>query len=50
MPLSKLTKRKDNFHNLIFGIDKMVTSGTVNSTIPIRPSLSKGRWWMEKDL
>jgi hypothetical protein len=24
---------KDNFHNFIFGIDKMVTLGIVNSTI-----------------
>jgi hypothetical protein len=37
-----LSKEKDNFHTLIFGIDKMVTFGTVYSTIVIKLSVSKG--------
>jgi hypothetical protein len=34
--ISSDNPQKDNFHNLIFSIDKMVTSGIVNSTIPTR--------------
>jgi len=38
--------QKDNFHNLIFIIDKMVALGIFGSTILIKLSLSKrgGGW------
>ncbi len=37
IPISdfKWQSSKDNFHNFILGIEKMVTLGIVNSTIPI---------------
>jgi hypothetical protein len=34
--------QKDNFHNLILGIDKIVTFGILDSTIRTRLFLSKG--------
>ena len=39
--LSKLNE-KDNFHNLVLCIDKMLASGIVNSTILPKLSLSEG--------
>jgi hypothetical protein len=51
MNVSSDNPQKDNFHNVIFRIDKMVRFGIVNLTILTGPSLSRKRgWWMEKDL
>jgi hypothetical protein len=41
---------KDNFHNLIFGIDKMVAPGIFRSTTLMKLPLSKGGDGWEKDL
>jgi hypothetical protein len=48
IPPSKLNE-KDNFHNLVLCIDKMLASGIVNSTILPTFSFRRG-WWIEKDL
>ena len=40
--ISNDNSQKDNFHNPIFSIDKMVALGIIRSTILIKPSLSKG--------
>jgi len=42
MPGSNYDLRKDNFHNLILGIDKTNTFGIVNSTIIIKSLPQKG--------
>jgi len=41
---------KDNFHNLIFGIDKMVAPGIFSLTTQIKLPLSKGGGRWGKDL
>jgi len=48
-PFTKLSE-KDNFHNLILGIDKRPTSGIVNSTNLTNFSLSKGGDGLRKAL
>ena len=40
--ISNDNPQKDNFHNLIFRIDKMVTFGIVDSAIRTRSCHSKG--------
>jgi hypothetical protein len=40
--LLKGNPQKDNFHKLIYGIDKRDIRCIVDSTIQTRPSLSKG--------
>jgi len=47
--ISSDNPQKDNFHKLIFDIDKIAVFGIINSTRLIALSLSKG-WSMEKDL
>jgi hypothetical protein len=42
--------QKDNFHKLIFDIDKIAVFGIINSTRLIALSLSQRGWSMEKDL
>ena len=41
---------KDNFHELIFTIDKIVIFGIVNPIILTKLSLFQRGWWIEKDL
>ena len=47
--ISNNNPQKDNFHNVVLGIDKMVTFGILDPTVPINFYFPKG-WWMEKNL